>query len=355
MASQPTEPIPLSLKQGERDVRYAIMRGIGIAIVVFGHNAAPGTRQIGIGTSFLMPMFFMLSGISFHYSAAQATWRNFGRSLCASIVFPYLFFAIISIPFFEITVLGGGDEWPPLKYAIYSFFSGQFFSNGSLWFLMSLGICKLLFWSLLRIHEKTSLRVLLWCTVTFACITFQMKFAFSTLEANFMTPFNLPSIPSGLLFMSIGYALTPCYVWLRKSKIHWHEALPMALVCFFILYKFSADGLAYGMHVGFMRSLEVYATALVGTVMCFMLATVILEKRLRILRNALVWIGCNSLLLFTLEDGVVGHLSRELSFVLTGTRRNWLSVIIAYAILPLVYKLIAPAYEWLKACVFKRN
>jgi fucose 4-O-acetylase-like acetyltransferase len=355
MANKPTKQLPLSLKQGERDVRFSIVRGIGIVIVVFAHNAALGSRLTSIGSSFLMPMFFLLSGISFHYSASQATWRNFRRYLCASIVFPYAFFAIISIPFFEITVLGGGGEWPPLKYAIYSFFSGQFFSNGSLWFLMSLGICKLLFWTLLRIQEKTSLRVLLWCAVTFVCILLQMKFAFFALETNFMTLFNLPSIPSGLLFMSIGYALTPCYVWMRKTKLRRREALPISLICLYLLFKFSSTGLSYGMHIGFMRSLEVYVTALIGTVMCFMIATVIQGRGLHFLRNALVWIGCNSLLMFTIEDGVVGHLARELSFALTGMRRSWLTVIIALVLLPLAYRLIAPAYEWLKVRVFQRG
>lgn len=63
------------------------------------------------------------------------------------------------------------------------------------------------------------------------------------------------------------------------------------------------------MHAGFVRSMDVYATTVIGTVMLFMVANVLRTRRLRVLRQALVWFGGNSLILFALEDGVDGRLA----------------------------------------------
>lgn len=336
------------MKTRRQDLRQAVVRGLGISLVVFGHNAGVSDLFLGIGTSFVMPMFFLLSGISFHYAGSRCDWGELVRHLFSTLVFPFFFFAAVSIPFYGITVLGGDSQWPTLKFAAWSLFCGQFFSNGSLWFLMSLCLCKLLFWSILRIQSRVKFGISLWCAVAFVCITFQMKFAYRPAWENLLTPLTLPSLPVGLLFFAMGYALTPCYNWLRKIKFRWHESMAIALVCLYAIYKFMVRGYAFGMHIGDLKSMEVYATALTGSIMLFMFANVLQSRRFHALRIAFAWIGRNSLILFAIEDGIVGHLARESSFALTGVRRGWLATLIAFAILPLVFKAIEPSYEWMK-------
>jgi acyltransferase len=331
-----------------RDLRYAIVRGLGISLVFFGHNATPASLTTSVITSFLMPMFFLFSGVTFRSAAAQYGGREFAKYLLYTLVFPFFFFAFVSIPFFEISVLGGECQWPTFGCAIKTLLCGQFFANGSLWFLMSLCICKLLLWLLLRVQARVRPRALLWCAVAFVCITLQMKFAYRPWEANEHTPLSLPSIPSGFLFLSIGYALAPCYDQLRRIRFRWYESLSIAIVCLYVLVKFALSGHVCYMHAGFVRSMDVYATTVIGTVMLFMVANVLRTRRLRVLRQALVWFGGNSLILFALEDGVAGRLAKGCSYVLTGERRGWLATAIVFALLPLAYKTFAPLYKWLR-------
>ncbi len=331
-----------------QDLRQAVVRGLGIFLVVFGHNAELSPLLLGMGTSFLMPMFFLLSGIAFHYSGSQCTGRELVRHLFVTLVFPFFFFAIVSIPFYELPVLNGGCQWPTFQFAAWSLLCGQFFSDGSLWFLMSLCLCKLLFWAILRVQRWMKSGILIWCAVALACIALQMKFAYRPAWENLFIPLALPTLPSGLLFFAIGYALTPCYNWLRRIKLHGSESMAVSLVCLYVIYKFMTPGQAFGMHVGDLKSMGIYATAIAGSVMLFMFANILQSRRLHFLRITFAWIGRNSLILFAIEDGVVGYLARECSFSLIGVRRGWFATAIAFALLPLAYKAITPSYEWLK-------
>lgn len=336
--------------QKARDVRCDIMKGIGILLVVYSHNA-PAERYMvwwKAIESFYMPMFFMLSGMFFH-SAAKRGGRDFCARLGSSILFPYAFFALLGTTFVCIAAMSGFGTFPSLPRWVWSFVDGHPVGCGSLWFLCALGNSQLLLWLVLRIQKKIRFQKALWIALACVCFVLQMKISLLPEEKTCLVPLSLVSVPCGFAFLSMGYVLSSVYDELRKVSFHWIESLVLALLCLYVLRQFAYVGPRYCFYSGVAGSPAVYATALVGSFMCFMVATTLQGVRgLNPLGHGLSWIGRNSLIFFAAESSVVGNLSRILASELIGQGRSWLAFGIALVLLPLAFWAVVRPYEWLK-------
>src|SRR5690606_24273652 len=90
-----------------RDDKIDIAKGLGIFLVIWGHNLNTGY----IGTiiySFHMPLFFMLSGI-FHKQASSI--MKMVKSKSRSLLLPFIFFSLFAYCFYFIwAILFSGIE-----------------------------------------------------------------------------------------------------------------------------------------------------------------------------------------------------------------------------------------------------
>lgn len=112
-----------------------IAKGIGILLVIVGHCICPIHSIIDI---FHMPLFFMISGITFKKQPDII----FLIGKINRIIVPYCFWMIIS-SFLSLI---------PHPY------TGPF--NGPLWFLQSIFVSLIIMHITLKLHEKSSIIIL---------------------------------------------------------------------------------------------------------------------------------------------------------------------------------------------------
>lgn len=112
-----------------RIVEFDIAKGIGIILVVIGHQNIPHSVTNWI-FSFHMPLFFILSG--FFFSSKRKFYEIFKRRV-KSLIIPYVFFYALNFILFCF-----------LRDNYYSSFSFSIGQNLALWFLPVLFLSELL-------------------------------------------------------------------------------------------------------------------------------------------------------------------------------------------------------------------
>ncbi len=114
-----------------------IAKGIGVILVVLGHESLPYSLNSWI-YSFHMPLFFMLSGYTFKQKGNfhDDYYLPFKR-----LIIPYLAYSCV---FFTIDLLLFGINSPVIQKDISSIQSGQG-SFGVLWFLLSIFLVRIIY------------------------------------------------------------------------------------------------------------------------------------------------------------------------------------------------------------------
>jgi fucose 4-O-acetylase-like acetyltransferase len=154
------------------------LKGIGIILVVLAHCNL-STHYILSGEfniyicSFVMPLFFFISGFLFDFGKYAESTINFVKGRFKSIIVPYFFFAILTcifyilmdtayqpgvtnIEFFKFGILNG----------IYSIlYAGPLISyNPALWFLTCLFVTELLFYGFSKKYYGEPRKLVFWLT-----------------------------------------------------------------------------------------------------------------------------------------------------------------------------------------------
>lgn len=154
------------------------LKGIGIILVVLAHCNL-STHYILLGEfniyicSFVMPLFFFISGFLFDFGKYAESTINFVKGRFKSIIVPYFFFAVltcifyilmdtayqpgvINIEFFKFGILNG----------IYSIlYAGPLISyNPALWFLTCLFVTELLFYGFAKKYYGEPRKLVFWLT-----------------------------------------------------------------------------------------------------------------------------------------------------------------------------------------------
>ncbi|MFS0655406.1 acyltransferase family protein [Bacillus sp. 179-C3.3 HS] len=235
-------------------------KGVGILLVVMAHVPIhDGIKQFIY--SFHMPLFFLLSGMMFRPSAHAAT--SFIQKKAKSLLLPYLYFSVITYVFW-LTVTrffafkGQTDIDPFIP------FTGIFISNAdearlahnpAIWFLTTLFLVELLFFSLHRLTKGQTAYLLL---LTILCGG--VGYA-STLFLNQSLLWNANVAFTAVVFYSIGFLTKQWFVELKTK-----HTLLLCTVLFVVTAYFQSFHSRIDMRVNEYGNLFIFYTcALLGS------------------------------------------------------------------------------------------
>lgn len=243
-----------------------VAKGIGILFVIMGHTMFPLHSAIDV---FHMPLFFVLAGITLH----RVDFRVFLLKKIERIFVPYIFFALLSVPFALIT----------------NFNENIINYNGPLWFLQTLFCATILVYLVASSRHRIILGLLL--TIIYSVC--------STLWQIDVLPFHLDRafrsavfIFGGLLFSErIGEVSTSLKTWL--SALLFVCCFGLFFGVYYVIYSptghFKTGQICDGNYLLFLLS------AIFGS-----LAVVYVGKLLH--RSAtLKWLGKNSLVIMAVH------------------------------------------------------
>lgn len=137
-----------------RNVTIDIAKGLGIILVVFGHNwiiAHDHGELFRIVFSFHMPLFFFLSGAVFHHDAG---FRDFLVFKADALLKPYF---VVLLAWGTFRILFGHVPWD-------TYLAGMLYGTGNtiewvpLWYLPHLFLAMLTAWGVLRIIDHFDAR-----------------------------------------------------------------------------------------------------------------------------------------------------------------------------------------------------
>ena len=175
---------------------------IGIALVAFGHLAAP-TNALLFLNSFHMPLFFFLSG--YLLSRSTCDLKSFAKRKAQTLLIPYLFFAIVSFLFWYFAaqkLIERESGVNPFKYLfgiLSAIPSKEYLGfNIPIWFLPSLFCTEMIFF----IYQKYVGRY----TFLF-CVFLFLAGVIVKLYAGFRLPYGLDVSLFSVLFLYSGYRL----------------------------------------------------------------------------------------------------------------------------------------------------
>ncbi|MCR5206897.1 MAG: acyltransferase family protein [Eubacterium sp.] len=175
-------------------------KGIGICLVILGHLNIPLTLHSFI-YSFHMPLFFILSGITFREESAKV----FFKKRCFSILIPYLLFSfaiILKNVLKELIVTKSINLTEVLRYqlpAVFLAIQNGKYSAGSYWFLPCLFVCEALLFLIVKVF-KNNPKAVLAVSVGISLCQYILDRAF-----NYSLPFCCDVAFVALAFVAFGY------------------------------------------------------------------------------------------------------------------------------------------------------
>ena len=170
-----------------RDNSIYIAKGIGIFLVVIGHCINSRTYPGILIYAFHMPLFFLISGLCFNYEKHR-DFLPFLNSRFKSLILPAFSFTVIDIVISHITTIAT-IPW--------NTFLWNGFTNAK-WFLGTLFIVELLYYSILRIFkDKKTIQLI------FILLGFLIASWISKRQIDY--PYCLYSIYAAISYYGIGY------------------------------------------------------------------------------------------------------------------------------------------------------
>ena len=153
-----------------------IAKGIGVFLVILGHESLPKLAQNWI-YSFHMPLFFILSGYT--YKRKKSFWEE-TRNMFKHLLVPYIVYSVV---FFLIDILLFGIKSEVIEGDIHSLKNGQG-SFGVLWFLLSMFWVRLFYSAIDRkVNEKAKaiiISIIVVLAYLFHLVTGQYLFTITT-------------------------------------------------------------------------------------------------------------------------------------------------------------------------------
>lgn len=184
-----------------------LAKGIGILLVVLGHGMFPNHFLID---SFHMPMFFILSGITFPPPSRLNTsnTKEWLFKKIERIFVPYIFFAIVS-GVIEV-VVGRVNHSSPF--------------NSPLWFLQTL-FCSILIYYIVNMFMSNR-RINVMCV----CIAVSAYYIYKYTHVASVLPFAIYRALIAMVFIHIGTLLSNYY----KKEQRITSALIISMIAFFV-------------------------------------------------------------------------------------------------------------------------
>ena len=222
-----SKPISKAVAIARRVEYVDIVKGIGITLVVMGHNdfalIAPFAHKLIY--SFHMPMFFFMSGLFFKPDLPfWAFVQHRFKKLLKPFFFMLLFIYLTSISFSKVSILEASSR---LLKAMYG--NGHYLDWVQLWFLPHLFVVSLFAYFFVRAIRQTKLSRVRWVLLTGLYIVGVLSIKlFSTFEFNLLgkdlivygLPFSLDLVLISGFFFILAYELNQKqYVTLLESPL----------------------------------------------------------------------------------------------------------------------------------------
>lgn len=266
-----------------------VAKGIGIVLVVLGHNKAPG-YLINFIYAFHMPLFFFMSGLLTNPNRYKNAFK-FLKSKFVKLIIPYIVFNAITYLYWVFI-----DKPPrtyeniivPLKGMLYGVGTdGWLLHNNALWFLTCLFLIEVMFYIITRISKKY------WIITIFLLVS-GITGAY-IVDFNPRLPWGLDVALTGLVFYGIGYIVKN----MRNGKLMQYkpQSILLALVplTYTLLFSFFNHGNSFivDMNSGNYGKIPFFYLAAMSGVVLVVLVSKFLTKSV-----VLTYLGKNSLIIF---------------------------------------------------------
>jgi len=179
-----------------------IAKGIGLYFVILGHLVSYGSHIFNWIFSFHMPLFFLLSGITFRYSDNfLATLKKIVLNLILPYFFIVIFCILFSLLFSEWAIL----SWRTTLIEVFYKVQPESLHVGQIWFLFALAVVQIIFIIIRELGIKNKMLelivILLFPTVVLLFKYFEDRFNLPR------PPFKLDTAFMALLFFYIGVVI----------------------------------------------------------------------------------------------------------------------------------------------------
>lgn len=125
-----------------------VAKGIGIILVVLGHNIPVESRLFNYIALFHMPLFFMLAGYFFNLHGEG--FNKFIKKLSFRLLIPYAVFTVLIYPLFAMKY---SDLTNGIKEAVLSI-RGQIIYNHPIWFLTALFVVQVIYYFVKKMDQE---------------------------------------------------------------------------------------------------------------------------------------------------------------------------------------------------------
>ena len=185
-----------------REIWIDACRGLGMLLVLLGHNQPPFVRWI---YGFHMPLFYILSGYLFKRSHTERSIREEAGILCLRYILPYPVLAAVNLLIHTLHIMYVTPDHRFPFDRLREFIKGLILVYGPgrefcfpLWFLPSIAMALMLFYLIRRCS-------LLW--VRIAAFALSLAAAWIFFANGRDLPFALHTIPIAVIFLEAGYLL----------------------------------------------------------------------------------------------------------------------------------------------------
>lgn len=317
---KPTSETRQPITSGTRSNIVDIVKGIAIALVVYGHTAQGMIHRnwwVGPGAifsdefiySFHMPVFFFVAGLFVMSSLTKRGSRHFAIDKMKTILYPYVLFAIISA---TMEPLIGRFKFGTRPFHWNTFLVSVADGEAS-WFLFVLFLCLML--------ALIAARVPAWLRFLVAVI------------AGLLPP-HRPTFVDQVLH-EFCFLVAGMWVGTRVYRLERMRAVPAALG-FIVLAAFQTTMIYVFGAAALWRWIYI-VLGLTGTAGLFLLAKLLDKHRIG---DGIAWVGRASLAVFLLSAFAQGA-TREILLRVFHTREFWLQLL-----LPTLFAIVLPAIAW---------
>lgn len=287
----------------KRWIQMDIAKGIGILIIVFGHSwfvANSLDLLYPILASFILPLFFFLSGVFFK---PEQPFVEMAVRKADGLLKPFFFTMLVYVVVRD--VLRGQPLLPDIGGVLYA--SVDTIPWQALWFLPHFWVAILFGWVMLRLMQRLSL------ATSCVLMTAQLMLGIASLSWFWQVPvtvaghtWTMPGLPFSLdvtlissTYFIFGYLLRNA---LRAHRSSWLTLLA-SIAVFAVVFIYSRDTMDLAQR-RYDHWLWTSALAVIGVYLCWALAGVMMVSS--VLTRAMTYIG-QSTLIVLIFHGEIQH------------------------------------------------
>lgn len=301
-----------------------MLKGLGMFIVVSGHiHPKYGWFSLPIH-AFVIPMYFMLSGMTFKRSKFP-NLRQLIKRRIKTLLIPYFMFSIITWMFWAVYnsfLHNDIDYWGPLLQTFIAQGSGEFLvHNVPLWFITCLFVVEIIYYYVDKLPE--------WANI-FTCFLFALIGVYMIRGGHLhffrLLPWNIECAMSAIGFYAIGNILMKHFTFKeieQKVLLHKESSISVIIILTFILVFSAYDNghISIGSNIFGRSTTSLYLNAFVGIISIFLFSIIFcsLKGKNSIITKVIdycLWFGKNSYYILATHVPIKGIIMVGISLII---------------------------------------